>query len=128
MLAIKYLTFGFGPEKQIIKDLLSPEEKKIYALMGGNGAGKTTLFNLIIGFYQATKLRDIVRRRKSDTPAAIHHQQPRHWQSLSGLAAHYKTDGKMTILSLAIRHNPTDNWHHAMLPEQFYSTVSNPLD
>ena len=51
MLEIKHITFGFSPEKQILKDLsLALEEKKIYALMGSNGAGKTTLFNIISGF------------------------------------------------------------------------------
>jgi ABC-type multidrug transport system ATPase subunit len=51
IIELKHLTFGFVPEKQILKELsFSLEGKKVYALMGGNGAGKTTLFNLITGF------------------------------------------------------------------------------
>lgn len=49
-LELKHITFGFSPEKQILKDLsLSFEKGKIYALAGANGAGKSTLAKILNG-------------------------------------------------------------------------------
>jgi branched-chain amino acid transport system ATP-binding protein len=46
-------TFG---RVQALQDVdLEMEEGRLYAVIGPNGAGKTTLFNLISGFYPATR-------------------------------------------------------------------------
>ena len=71
IIELKHLTFGFSPEKQILKELsLSLEEERVYALMGGNGAGKTTLFNLITGFIKPQS-GEILLNGKN-----LAHQQP----------------------------------------------------
>ena len=71
IIELKHLTFGFVPEKQILKELsFSLEGKKVYALMGGNGAGKTTLFNLITGFIKPQS-GEILLNGKN-----LAHQQP----------------------------------------------------
>jgi len=120
IIELKHLTFGFGPEKQILKELsLSLEGQKIYALMGGNGAGKTTLFNLITGFIKPQS-GEILFRGKNMT-----HQQPYtiNRQGIGRTFQDLRLITKLTVkenIILAMQHNPTDNWLHAMLPERFY--------
>ena len=126
IIELKHLTFGFAPEKQILKDLsLSLEERKIYALMGGNGSGKTTLFNLITGFIKPQS-GEILFRGKNLT-----HQQPYiiNRQGIGRTFQDLRLITKLTVkenIILAMQHNPTDNWLNAMLPERFYRT-SNKL-
>ena len=120
IIELKHLTFGFSPEKQILKELfLSLEEQTIYALMGGNGAGKTTLFNLITGFIKPQS-GEILFRGKNLTyqqPYTINRQGiGRTFQDLRLIT---KLKVKENII-LAMQHNPTDNWLYAMLPEQYY--------
>ena len=127
IIELKHLTFGFVPEKQILKDLsLSLEEKKIYALMGGNGAGKTTLFNLITGFMKPQN-GEILFEGKNLT-----HQQPYtiNRQGIGRTFQDLRLITKLTVkenIILAMQHNPTDNWLNAMLPEQFYRSANNQL-
>ena len=119
MLAINQLTFGFSPEKQILKELsFSLEGKEVYALMGGNGAGKTTLFNLITGFIKPQS-GEILFGGKN-----LAHQQPYtiNRQGIGRTFQDLRLITKLTVkenIILAMQHNPTDNWLHAM-PEQFY--------
>ncbi len=120
MLAINQLIFGFSPEKQILKELsLSLEGQSIYALMGGNGAGKTTLFNLITGFIKPQS-GEILFRGKN-----LAFQQPYtiNRQGIGRTFQDLRLITKLTVkenIILAMQHNPTDNWLHALLPEQFY--------
>jgi ABC-type branched-subunit amino acid transport system ATPase component len=120
ILELRQLSFGFSTEKQILKELsLSLEEERVYALMGGNGAGKTTLFNLITGFIKPQS-GEILFGGKNLT-----HQQP-YTINRQGIGRTFQDLRLITKLSvkeniiLAMQHNPTDNWLHAMLPEQFY--------
>ena len=120
ILELQHLTFGFIPEKQILKDLsLSLEEQKIYALMGGNGAGKTTLFNLITGFIKSQSGEIFF---SGDNLA---HLQPYkiNQQGIGRTFQDLRLITKLTVkenIILAMQHNPTDNWLQAMLPQQFY--------
>lgn len=114
MLEIKHITFGFSPEKKILKDLsLSLEEKKIYALMGSNGAGKTTLFNLISGFIKP-QIGDIFFGEKNIT-----HQRPykinRHGigRTFQDMRLITKLTVKENIL-LVMKGDPTDKWYNAL--------------
>lgn len=120
ILELQNLTFAFVPEKQILNDLsLSLEEQKIYALMGGNGAGKTTLFNLITGFIkpQRGEILFVGKNLTNRQPYNINRQGiGRTFQDLRLIT---KLTVKENII-LAMQHNPTDNFLHAMLPEQFY--------
>jgi len=127
IIELKHLSFGFVPEKQILKDLsFSLEEEKIYALMGGNGAGKTTLFNLITGFIRPQS-GEILFGGKNLTyqqPYAINRQGiGRTFQDLRLIT---KLTVKENII-LGMQHNPTDNWLHAMQPEQFYRNAKKEL-
>ena len=127
ILELQHLTFGFIPEKQILRDLsLSLEEQKIYALMGSNGAGKTTLFNLITGFIKPQN-GEILFGGKN-----LAHQQPDtiNRQGIGRTFQDLRIITKLTIkenIILAMQHNPTDNWYHAILPEQFYRSTNKPL-
>lgn len=120
IIELKHLTFGFVPEKQILKDLFfSLEGQKIYALMGGNGAGKTTLFNLITGFIKPQS-GEILFGGKN-----LAHQQPYiiNRQGIGRTFQDLRLITKLTVkenIILAMQHNPTDNWINAMLPERFY--------
>lgn len=120
IIELKHLTFGFVPEKQILKDLFfSLDGQKIYALMGGNGAGKTTLFNLITGFIKPQS-GEILFGGKN-----LAHQQPYiiNRQGIGRTFQDLRLITKLTVkenIILAMQHNPTDNWINAMLPERFY--------
>lgn len=125
---LKHITFGFSPEKQILKDLsLSMEDKKIYALMGSNGAGKTTLFNLISGFIKPQS-GDIFFREKNIT-----HQQP-YKINRQGIGRTFQDMRLITKLSvkeniiLAMQHNQTDNWVRAMFPEKLHRSTITRLE
>lgn len=115
MLKIKHLTFGFSPEKQILKDLsLALEEKRIYALMGSNGAGKTTLFNIISGFIRPQSGDIFFGENK------ITHQQP-FKINRRGIGRTFQDMRLITKLSvkeniiLAMNGDPTDKWYNAFL-------------
>lgn len=125
MLQIKHLTFGFSPEKQILKDLsFSLEQGKIYALMGSNGAGKTTLFNLITGFIKSQSGVILYNEKviSSLQPYKINRLGVgRTFQDLRLIT-------KLTVrenIILAMKNNPTDNIFNAML--NFRGTVLDTL-
>ena len=45
---LEKLTFGYGPEKQVLRDIdFTFEAGKSYAIVGASGSGKSTLLNLI---------------------------------------------------------------------------------
>jgi branched-chain amino acid transport system ATP-binding protein len=127
IIELKHLTFGFSPEKHILKDLsLSLEGQKVYALMGGNGAGKTTLFNLITGFIKPQSGAILFGGKN------LTHQHPYtiNRQGIGRTFQDLRLITKLTVkenIILAMQHNPTDNWLHAMLPEQFYRTTNKPF-
>ena len=127
ILELQHLTFAFVSEKQILNDLsLSLEEQKIYALMGGNGAGKTTLFNLITGFIKQQSGEILFSGEN------LRHQQPYkiNRQGIGRTFQDLRLVTKLTVkenIILAMQHNSTDNWFHAMLPEQFYRSTSKLL-
>lgn len=53
---IKNVSFGYIPEKTIIKDLnLKAEKGRLIAIAGPTGAGKTTIINLLMRFYDPDK-------------------------------------------------------------------------
>ena len=66
---IKELSFGYEPEKQVLKNInCSFELGKKYAIVGASGCGKSTLLNLLMASYQnydgticydGTELREI---------------------------------------------------------------------
>lgn len=127
ILEIKHITFGFPPERQILKDIsLSLEEKKIYALMGSNGAGKTTLFNLITGF---------IKPQSGDfffNGEIITYQQPYkiNRQGIGRTFQDLRLITKLTVkdnVVLVMQQNPTDNWLNAMLPENFHLKTNTTL-
>ena len=120
ILELQHLTFGFVPEKKILKDLsLSLEERKIYALMGGNGAGKTTLFNLITGFIRPQSGAILFAGKNLTHKQAYNINRQGIGRTFQDLRLVTKLTVKENII-LAMQHNPTDNWVNAMLPEQFY--------
>ncbi len=128
ILELKHITFGFSPEKQILKDLsLQLEQGKIYALMGSNGAGKTTLFNLITGFIrtQSGKIFFFEKNLTNQQPYQINRQGiSRTFQDLRLIT-------KLTVkgnIILAMQHNPTDNWLNAMLPDNFNRNSNQQLE
>lgn len=127
MLTINHLTFGFIPDKPILKDLsLSLEVEKIYALMGGNGVGKTTLFNLITGFIKPQCGEILLDGKK------LAHLQPYNInrQGIGRTFQDLRLITKLTVkenIILAMQHNPTDNWLNAMLPVQFFRSENTRL-
>lgn len=47
---VKDLTYGYGPESHVLKDLdVQFDAGKSYAIVGGSGSGKSTLLNLLMG-------------------------------------------------------------------------------
>lgn len=47
---VKDLTYGYGPESPVLKDLdVQFDAGKSYAIVGGSGSGKSTLLNLLMG-------------------------------------------------------------------------------
>ena len=49
---IKDVTFGYVPERTVIKDLsIKAEKGNLIAIVGPTGAGKTTIINLLMRFY-----------------------------------------------------------------------------
>ena len=51
---LDHVTFGYTPEKTILKDLsVVAEPGKTVAIVGPTGAGKTTIINLLMRFYDA---------------------------------------------------------------------------
>lgn len=48
----KRISFGYNPDKQILKNLEFSIEKGIVALVGASGCGKTTILNLILRLYE----------------------------------------------------------------------------
>lgn len=127
-LELKHITFGFSPEKLILKDLsLSLKEGKIYALMGSNGAGKTTLFNIITGFIKPQSGEIFFGEKK------LTHQQPYkiNRQGIGRTFQDLRLITKLTVrenIILAMQQNPTDNWLNAMLPENFHRYTSAALE
>ncbi len=94
--------------------------------MGGNGAGKTTLFNLITGFIKPQS-GEILFRGKN-----LAHQPPYTFnrQGIGRTFQDLRLITKLTVkknIILAMQHNPTDNWLHAMLPERFYRSSNKQL-
>jgi len=127
ILKLQNITFGFPGKTHLLDDVsLSLEEMKIYTLMGANGAGKTTLFNLLTGFLKPVK-GGIFFQEKDITglpPFKINRVGiSRTFQDLRLIS---KLTVKENIL-LAMRHNPTDNWLRAMIP-QAYKNESRALE
>ncbi len=51
----EHVSFGYSPEKTLMKDISFTAEKgKKIAVVGSTGAGKTTLINLLMRFYEVT--------------------------------------------------------------------------
>ena len=122
MLTIQNLTFGFSPERPILKDLsLSLAGGKVFALMGGNGAGKTTLFNLVTGFIKPQSGKILFDGKN------LAHQQP-YTINRNGIGRTFQDLRLITKLSvldnviLAMQHNPTDSWFNALMPQRLYQT------
>ena len=52
----KNVTFSYGEEKEVLKDMsFSVEKGQIFALVGSSGGGKTTICHLIPNFYKVEK-------------------------------------------------------------------------
>ncbi len=52
-ITMEHVTFGYDPEKPLIRDLnLTVEPGQRVAIVGPTGAGKTTLINLLMRFYE----------------------------------------------------------------------------
>ncbi len=52
---VKNVTFGYTPERAILKNIdINAESGKTIAIVGPTGAGKTTIINLLMRFYDVT--------------------------------------------------------------------------
>lgn len=128
ILQLQNITFGFLPEKQLLKDLsLSLEQGKIYALMGGNGAGKTTLFNLITGFIKLQSGKIIFRSEIITSQSSFRINRKGIGRTFQDLRLITKLTVKENII-LAMQDNPNNNWLTAMLPENFHRNTNQDLD
>lgn len=55
-IAFKHVSFGYSPEKILMRDISFTAEKgKKVAIVGATGAGKTTLINLLMRFYEVNE-------------------------------------------------------------------------
>lgn len=74
---LRNLTFGYNPEKAVLKDInFTAEPGQLVALVGHTGSGKTSIINLIAKFYLPTEGELFIdgheiRKVKSDS---LHHQ------------------------------------------------------
>lgn len=104
LLKVRNLTRHFGGLCAVSKFNLTLNGGELYGVIGPNGAGKTTIFNLLSGFYQATR-GDIVFNGARTAGLKPHHvtrlgmgrtfQNIRLWQGMSVLdnlriAQHYQ--------------------------------------
>ncbi len=64
LLKIDGLTQNFGGLTAVLNFSIDFKGGELMGLIGPNGAGKTTIFNIVSGFYQATK-GDLVLKNKS---------------------------------------------------------------
>ncbi len=128
ILHLQHITFGYLPEKQILKDLsLSLEQEKIFALMGSNGAGKTTLFNIITGFLSPQNGNIFF----SETNITNQKPYKINRQGIGRTFQDIRLITRLTVkenIILAIQHNQTDNWSDAMLPEIFHKSTNLQLN
>ena len=77
----EHVSFGYTPEKQILKDIsFTAKPGQVVAIVGSTGAGKTTLMNLLERFYDVDggritidghDVRDIDVRNLRDTLAIV---------------------------------------------------------
>lgn len=64
---LRDVTFGYEPEKEIIRHLsLKAEPGNLVAIVGPTGAGKTTLINLLMRFYDVNSGQILVDGRRND--------------------------------------------------------------
>ena len=81
-ITVKDLSFGYGSEKQVLKNInFTFELGKKYAIIGASGSGKSTLLNLLMASYQNydgtilyddTELREISSSNLYEIESIIH--------------------------------------------------------
>ena len=81
-ITVKDLSFGYGSEKQVLKNInFTFELGKKYAIVGASGSGKSTLLNLLMASYQNydgtilyddTELREISSSNLYEIESIIH--------------------------------------------------------
>ena len=58
---LERLTFGYDPEKPVLRDLdLQVETGESLAIVGGSGSGKSTIVKLLVGFYSPQSGRILI--------------------------------------------------------------------